>query len=148
MEPSSIHSKSKAFTIMAHIARVILGLIFHIMGLNGFFHFIPMPPPTGTAGEFAYGLSKAPYLFPFMSFIQVICGVLFLSGTLIPFAMLLLFPIALNILFFHLALAPSGLGLAGLIMASIIVLAVYYWPIYEPIFKIGNAWKNKSFKHI
>ena len=34
------------------IARYLLGLIFLTFGLNGFFHFIPQPPPTGLALQF------------------------------------------------------------------------------------------------
>lgn len=137
-------SQSKAFTITAQIARVILGLIFLVFGLNGFFNFIPMPPPAGTAGEFMFGLSKAPYFFPFMSLIQIISGVLLLSGTLVPFALLLLFPIALNIFLFHLVLAPANLVMAVFIVAACVVLAVYYWPVYKPIFQTGNAWKSRN----
>ena len=140
------YSKSKTFNIAAHLARVILGIIFLVFGLNAFLNFITMPPPTGTAAEFVYGLVKAQYFLPFMAFVQVVCGILLLSGSLIPFALLLLFPISLNIFFFHLALAPSGLGMAVLIMAANILLAVYYWPVYKPIFKIENAWKRKSHK--
>ena len=144
--PTKTYSRSKAFTIASHIARVILGLIFLVFGLNGFLHFITMPPPTGAAAEFVYGLVKAKYFLPLMASIQVICGVLFLSGTFIPFALLLVFPITLNILFFHLAIAPAGLGMAVLVMAANILLAVYYWPVYKPIFKIGNARKSKEHK--
>lgn len=138
------YSKSKAFTIAAHIARVILGLIFLVFGLNGFLHFIPMPPPTGTAADFTYGLFKAGYFFPFMASIQVISGALLLSGSLVPFALLLLAPIVINIFFFHLMLAPANLGMAVFIIAALIVLAVYYWPVYKAIFKSENAWKSKS----
>ena len=142
--PTVTSSKSKTFTITAHIARVILGLIFLVFGLNGFFHFIQMPPPTGTAGEFMYGLVKAGYLLPLMALIQVISGILLLSGTLVPLALLLLFPIVLNIFLFHLALAPGGLGLAVIIMGALIVLVIYYWPVFKPIFKTENAWKSKQ----
>ena len=139
-------SKNKAFNIAAHIARVLLGLIFLVFGLNGFLHFITAPPPTGAAGEFFYGLVKAQYFLPFMASIQVICGVLLLSGSLVPFALLLIFPVNLNIFFFHLVLSPANLGMAILMMAANILLAVYYWPVYKPIFKIENAWKSKEHK--
>jgi len=33
--------------IFSNISRFLLGLIFAVFGLNGFLHFIPMPPPTG-----------------------------------------------------------------------------------------------------
>ncbi|HEV8083026.1 MAG TPA: hypothetical protein VGP55_07490 [Chitinophagaceae bacterium] len=142
-QPSITFSKSKAFTVTAHIARAILGLIFLVFGLNGFLHFIPMPPPTGAAADFSTGLFKGQYFFPLMAFTQVVSGILLLSGTLVSLALLMLFPIALNIFFFHLVLAPSGLGMAIFIMAAITLLAVYYWPVYRPIFKTGNAWTNK-----
>lgn len=34
------------------IARILLGLIFLVFGLNGFLNFIPAPMPTGLAGQF------------------------------------------------------------------------------------------------
>jgi putative oxidoreductase len=38
--------------ITSVIARFLLGLIFLVFGLNGFFHFLSMPAPTGVAGQF------------------------------------------------------------------------------------------------
>lgn len=137
-------SKSKAFTITAHVARVILGLIFLVFGLNKFLNFIPVPPPTGTAGEFMFGLSKAPYFFPFLAFIEVLGGALLLSGTMVPLALLLLFPINLNIFLYHLFLAPEGLGMVVLIMAAHILLALYYWSVYKPIFEVDNVWRSRN----
>ncbi len=142
-QPTVTSSKPKAFTITAHVARVILGLIFLVFGLNKFLNFIPVPPPTGTAGEFMFGLSKAPYFFPFLAFIEALSGALLLSGVMVPLALLLLFPVNLNIFLFHLALAPEGMGMTVLIMAAHIGLAVYYWSAYKPIFETENAWKSK-----
>ncbi len=136
-------SKSKAFTITAHVARVILGLIFFVLGLNKFLHFIPTPPPTGSAGEFMFGLTKAAYFFPFLAITEVFSGALLLSGTLVPLALLLLSPIIINIFLYHLSLAPEGLGMAIFIIAAEILLAVYYWPAYKAIFNTQNAWKSK-----
>lgn len=137
------YSKSKAFTITVHIARVILGLMFFVFGLNKFLQFIPVPPPEGTAGEFMSGLSKAPYMFPLIGLVEVLSGALLLSGRLVPFALLILFPINLNIFLYHLAFAPEGMGMTVLIMAANILLAVYYWPVYKPLFQSGNAWKSR-----
>ncbi len=36
----------------SHIARILLGLIFTVFGLNGFLHFIPLPLPSDVAGQF------------------------------------------------------------------------------------------------
>ena len=46
--------------IAALIARILLGLLFFVFGLNGFLHFIPMGPmPTGVAGDFSAALRAA-----------------------------------------------------------------------------------------
>ena len=137
-------NRSKAFTIIAHILRIILGIIFLVFGLNGFLHFIPMPPPSGAAGEFFTGLVKAQYFLPLLAGVQVLCGILFISGALVPLALLILFPVSLNILFFHLELSPTGVGMAIFIMVANILLAVYYWPVFRPIFNSGNAWKPNA----
>ena len=44
------------------IARSLLGLLFLVFGLNGFLHFIPMPPPTGLAGQYMGALFVSHYL--------------------------------------------------------------------------------------
>jgi hypothetical protein len=38
--------------IASLIARYLLGLLFLVFGLNGFFHFIPIAPPPGLGGQF------------------------------------------------------------------------------------------------
>jgi putative oxidoreductase len=37
--------------VASTISRHLLGFIFLTFGLNGFLHFIPMPPPTGVAAH-------------------------------------------------------------------------------------------------
>ena len=44
------------------IARYLAGLIFLVFGLNGFLHFIPLPPPSGVAGQFMGALYVSHYL--------------------------------------------------------------------------------------
>src|SRR5690606_35269049 len=38
-------------------ARLALGLIFAVFGLNGFLNFLPMPPPEGAAAAFVGALA-------------------------------------------------------------------------------------------
>lgn len=142
VKPGETISKSKAFTIAAHIVRVLLGLIFLVLGLNKFLNFIPVPPPSGTAGEFMFGLSKASYFFPFLALVEVLSGLLLLSGALVPLALLLLSPVILNIFLYHLTLASEGMGMSVFLMAALILLAIYYWPAFKPIFKMDNAWRS------
>jgi hypothetical protein len=96
--------------ITAMIARFLLGLIFLIFGLNGFFHFLSMPTPTGVAGQFIGALFVSHFLIVIFV-IQLIGAVLLLVNRYVPLALTLLAPIIVNILLFHLLMAPSGLPL-------------------------------------
>ena len=96
------------------IARILLGLIFLTFGLNGFLHFIPMPPPSGLAAQFAGALFVSQYMVP-VFLLQITGGVLLLANRFVPLALTLLGPVLVNILLFHLLLEPSGLPLALLV---------------------------------
>ena len=79
------------------IARFLLGLIFLVFGLNGFLHFIPSPPPSGTAGQFVGALFVSNYLVV-VFLLQLISAVLLLINRYVPLALTLLAPIIVNIL--------------------------------------------------
>ena len=93
------------------VARYLAGVIFLIMGLNGFLHFIPFPPPPGIAGQFMGALYVSHYLWVIFAF-QVVGGVPLLVNRYVPLAVALLAPVIVNILTFHALMAPSGLPLA------------------------------------
>ena len=98
--------------IAALIARIFLGLIFFVFGLNGFLQFIPMGPlPTGLAGQFADVLMKSHYAQVVSAF-QLVCGALLLVNRYVALALAILGPVIVNIFLFHLLMAPSGLPLA------------------------------------
>ena len=92
------------------IARYLSGVIFLVFGLNGFLHFIPLPPPSGVAGQFMGALFVSHYLTLIFA-IQVIGGVLLLANRYVPLALVILAPVIVNILSFHALMAPSGLPL-------------------------------------
>jgi hypothetical protein len=111
--------------ILTNISRFLLALIFTIFGLNGFLHFIPMPPPSGVAAQFMGAMFVTKYL-SFVFAIQLIAGVLLFSKRYVPLALTLLAPVIVNILLFHSLMARSGLGLAvfvailwGIVFASV-----------------------------
>ena len=93
------------------IARYLAGVIFLVFGLNGFLHFIPLPPPTGVAGQFLGALFVSHYLWVIFGF-QVIAAVLLLVNRCVPLAVAVLAPVLVNILAFHTLMAPSGLPFA------------------------------------
>jgi uncharacterized membrane protein YphA (DoxX/SURF4 family) len=100
--------------IASLIARLLLGLIFLVFGLNGFLHFIPMPPPTGAAGQFFAALIATPYWMVIFA-VQVIGGVLLLVNRCVPLALVVLGSVIVNIVSFHIFMAPAGLPLATVV---------------------------------
>jgi hypothetical protein len=107
-----------AFTI----ARVLLGLLFTVFGLNGFLHFIPMQSPTGLAGQYMGALFLSHYLVV-VFLLQLIGGVLLLANRYVPFGLLLLGPVLVNILLFHSTMAPAGLPMA--LVATVLWLVIF-----------------------
>jgi hypothetical protein len=97
--------------ITSVIARYLLGFIFLVFGLNGFLHFIPAEMPTGTAGQFVGALFVSNYLVA-VFLVQLIGAILLLANRYVPLALTLLAPVIVNILLFHVLMAPAGLVLA------------------------------------
>src|SRR5580658_7116571 len=92
------------------IARLLLGLVFFVFGLNGFLHFIPQPKdmPPGTS-DFFGALVRTGYMIPLIFATQTLGGALLLLNCFVPLALALLAPVVLNIILFHIFLAPSGI---------------------------------------
>jgi len=98
--------------IASIIARSLLGLIFLVFGSNMFLHFIPMPPPPeGPARDFMTALFVSRYLYV-VGALQIAGGVLLLTGRRVPLGLTLLGPVIMNILCFHVLMAPAGLPMA------------------------------------
>src|ERR1700689_5460909 len=96
--------------ITSIVARYLLGLIFTVFGLNGFPHFIPQPPLANPlAIQFLTAVS-ASHFAAFFFAVQVLGGLLLLSGFFVPLALTLLAAELYNILAFHLTLAPSTIA--------------------------------------
>jgi uncharacterized membrane protein YphA (DoxX/SURF4 family) len=121
---------------IAPCARVVLGLVFLVCGLDGFLHFIPQPtqPPSEPAMSFAVGLFKTGYMFPLIKGTEVVAGALLLANRLVPLALVVLAPVVVNIFAFHAFLAPEGTALAGAIVAVELYLAWVYRSAYRPLF--------------
>jgi uncharacterized membrane protein YphA (DoxX/SURF4 family) len=110
-------------TIAVLIARVLLGLIFVTFGLNGFLHFLPMTLPPGPAGQFLTVVSETHYMV-LVFLVQLISGLLLLVNRFVPLALTLLGPVLVNILLFHITMAPSGLPLP--LITTVLWFIVFY----------------------
>ena len=120
------------------IARYLAGVVFLVFGLNGFLNFIPMPPPAGIAGQFMGALYASHYLWLIFA-LQLVAGVLLLANRYVPLALAMLAPVIVNILSFHVLMAPSGLPLALFVAVLWAVIFVDVRPAFAALFQIGRA---------
>ncbi len=106
------------------VARILLGLVFLVFGLNGILHFLPMPPmPAGDATTFATILTAHKYM-SFVDLCEVIGGLLLLVGRYVPLGLTILGPIIVNILLYHFLLEPKGVAI-GLVTLALEVFLIY-----------------------
>ena len=96
------------------LARVLLALPFLVFGLNHFFEFMKPPQPSVEAGVFLQTLTDARYLWPLVKITEIACGAMILLGQWLPLGLVLLAPITVNIVGYHLYVddTPQGLGMA------------------------------------
>lgn len=113
------------------IARIFLGALFLLFGLNGFLHFLPMPPAPEKAGAFLGALAATGYMFPLIKGTEVVAGLLLLSGRFVPLALTLLAPVVVNIVAYHAVLAPEGVAFP-IVLA---VVGLYLAYAYRSAFK-------------
>ena len=124
--------------IVVIIARVLLGLVFFVFGLNGFLQFMPNPPPTPAAGAFFGALLATHYMFFLIFGTQVLGGALLLIGVAVPFALTILAPVIVNILCFHIYLSPALLPMALVVAAFELFLVWYYRAAFAPLFSSAS----------
>ena len=120
--------------IASTIARYLAGVIFLVFGLNGFLHFIPLPPPSGVAGQFMGALYVSHYLTVIFA-VQVAGAVLLLVNRFVPLALAILAPVIVNILSFHTLMAPSGLPLAIFVTVLWALVFVHVRSAFAPLFQ-------------
>lgn len=116
------------------LIRVVLGILLVVFGSNKFLHFIPLPPPSGSAADFMNSLGATGYIFPIVGILEVIIGAMLLFKKWIAFALILLAPISINILLFHVFLDIPGVSAALLVTVLNAILIYKHWKQYIPLF--------------
>jgi len=110
--------------IVALIARILIGLMFVVFGLNGFLHFLKMGAmPDNPGGHFMTILTDAHYFYV-VSGLMVLTGILFLINRFVPLALVLIGPLIVNIDLFHILLQPTNFVPA--VVATILWFVIFY----------------------
>lgn len=116
------------------VARVVLGSLFLIVAFNGLFDFLPMPAMPEAASAYIDAMKETGYAWPLLKVTEIVAGLLLLLGRFVPLALVVLAPIVVNILFFHVFLAPGGLVLGIALVILMLILARAYWPHFRSLF--------------
>jgi putative oxidoreductase len=125
--------------IVSLISRYLLGLIFVVFGLNGFLNFIHQPPPANPLALQFFIAVGTSHFAAFFFALQLIGGLLLLSGFFVPLALTLLAAELYNILAFHLTLSPSTIAPALFACVLWVLVFLQYRESFKGIFAAKPA---------
>lgn len=115
------------------IVRILMGLMFAFASIVVLFKLMPQPEQTGNVKIFMDGMTASVYLMTTVKIIELLCAIAFLSGKFVPLALVVIFPINVNILLFHAFLEPAGLPAGILLLLGNLFLAWYYRDKYKAL---------------
>jgi uncharacterized membrane protein YphA (DoxX/SURF4 family) len=118
--------RARSMVVFAHIARILLGLIFFIFGLNAFVLFIPSPPVVPPFVQQFASVEYASHFVYLPASVQVICGLMLLANQWVPLAIVTLAAVLANILWFHITMFPAGIPPA---IVALILWFIVAWSI-------------------
>jgi len=79
---------------------------------------------------------KSGYLFPLIKVTEVVGGVFLLANRCVPFALVLLAPLVVNIFAVHAFLMPEGLAVASALVVLEAYLGWAYRAAFRPLFAL------------
>jgi len=116
------------------VLRILLGIILIIFGANKFFGFMPMPPMEGDAATFMGALGVSGYMFPLLGVMEIVIGLLLVLKKWVAFALVLLAPLAVNMVLFHASMDLAGIGAAAIVFLINAILIYANWDKYKGLF--------------
>ena len=104
------------------VLRIIFGIFLLFFGLNGLLQLVSMPEVGPEAGAFFGAIASTKIFFPLISIVEIVAGVLLLLNKAVPLTLVIVFPILLCAVLFHISLNPEGIlfALIGFILNSIL----------------------------
>ena len=125
-------------TLSSHVptaARVLLGSVFLVFGLNGFLNFMALPEHPAPAQAFLGALAATGYMFPLIKATEVAVGLGLLLNRFVPLALVVLMPVTVNIMLFHAAFEPASLAMPLVLLALQLYLAWTQRQSYRPLLR-------------
>jgi len=123
------------------ITRTLMGLGFVVFGLNIVHPFLPQPPvPAGSLMAQFMAVMVPTHWMTLIGFVQLLGGLLLLLGGTAPLGLVMLGPVLVNILAFHMCI-QGGKGIApGLVFSVIEIFLVYaYRNYFRALFTVSAS---------
>ena len=117
------------------IVRVLLGAMMLFASISYFFNLGEQPAPTGDMATLMGGLMASKYMFPLVKSIELIAGLMLVSGKFVKLGTLLLLPISVNIFLIHTVTQVSDLPVAIFVLVANVFLIYAYWNDFKEIVK-------------
>jgi uncharacterized membrane protein YphA (DoxX/SURF4 family) len=117
------------------IVRVLLGAMMLFASISFFFNLGEQPVPTGDMATLMGGLMASKYMFPLVKSIELIAGLMLVSGKFVKLGTVLLMPISVNIFLIHTVTQVSDLPVSIFVLAANVFLIYAYWNDFKEIVK-------------
>lgn len=116
------------------IVRTLVGLTYTLTGLDGFLHFLNIPPPPegSDAMKFLGLLVTSHYMYG-VKVCELLGGLMLLSGRMAPLGITLLMPVAVNILLYEIFLLRQ-FGPGHVVVPLLLFLIWAYWRYFAAVF--------------
>ncbi len=120
--------------------RILVGAAFVFFGLTFFVKIMDTPPPpTEEAKLFMSAIVPTNYLMV-VKILEIAGGAFLILGRTAPLGIVILMPVAVNIMLWDLLLAKTpglGLVLVGLLVVLMVFYRSYFLPFLKPTAKMG-----------
>jgi len=123
--------------IAALICRILLGLVFLILGFNKLYMFIPATMPPGDAGTWSLLMVQHHWMTVVGTF-ECVGGLFLLAGRFVPLGLSLLAPIIVNILVFGFFFVHAAVG-SGIVVALLELFLIYAYRGYFKSLFVAKA---------
>ena len=118
------------------IVRILVGLMFLFSSVVVLFKLVPQPQLKGDIKVFMDGVNASVYLMPLIKVTELVCAIALITGRFVTLALVVLFPIMINIVLFHAFLGPENLPIVIALLLGILFLAYAYRKNYISLFTV------------
>ncbi|MEN0054895.1 MAG: DoxX family membrane protein [Mucilaginibacter sp.] len=118
------------------VVRILVGLMFLFSSVVVLFKLVPQPQLKGDVKVFMDGVNASVYLLPLIKITELICSIALITGRFVTLALVVLFPIMINIVLYHAFLGPENLPIVLALLIGILFLAYAYRRNYVSLFAV------------